>query len=397
MSGLLQEAFADRGDTERMRSLVQEMQERLGDGGDDRARAELDEAAARVLYLDERLEASLERLDRATAGFERAGARERFQRAISDRAYVLWLLGRRRESRMLFRGILALATEEGDLRSMSAAWIAIGLAAEDWRGGMESNLEAAVIARRGGYGGTEMVALANAAEAAVEFGDWPRADELLEDLRARPDLPSRLADALMMDAVLLAAYRGDRAAAEAALASVSDETAASGDPTMRAWHHRTIAVARLMVGDVDSGYEEAMIALDAEPTGPNAPMALWCAGRAALWLHDPDRVRAALDRGPALEGGWQGSTRRALEAGLEALEGQPRDAAAAYESFLAERVAKGDRFTHALATVDAVEVLPAELVPEGAVETARDFLERLGAEPLLARLARAGVREVSEA
>jgi hypothetical protein len=37
-------------------------------------------------------------------------------------------------------------------------------------------------------------------------------------------------------------------------------------------------------------------------------------------------------------------------------------------------------------TVDAVSVLPAELVPEGALETARPYLEELGAVPLLARL-----------
>jgi hypothetical protein len=38
-------------------------------------------------------------------------------------------------------------------------------------------------------------------------------------------------------------------------------------------------------------------------------------------------------------------------------------------------------------TIDAVGVLPEGLVPEGAVETARTFLEEIGAGALLAGLA----------
>ena len=53
---------------------------------------------------------------------------------------------------------------------------------------------------------------------------------------------------------------------------------------------------------------------------------------------------------------------------------------------LAGRLASGDRFTHALVTLDAVAVLPEDLVPEGAVETARAYLEELRAGALLARL-----------
>jgi hypothetical protein len=40
----------------------------------------------------------------------------------------------------------------------------------------------------------------------------------------------------------------------------------------------------------------------------------------------------------------------------------------------------------ALVTLDAVAVLPRELVPEGAVEAARAYLEDLRADALIARL-----------
>ncbi len=397
MAGLLVEVLSQLGRVDDLRPLVQEMRDRLGEGGDDRARAEVDEAVAHILYYDEDLEGCLERLDRCLAGFERTGARERFQHALSDRSYVLWLLGRRRESRIIHRGMLALATEEGDLRSMARASQAIGLAAEDGREGLERNLESAATARRGGYGGMEMISLANAVEAAIEFGEWARADDILADLQARPDLPPQLADLLKIDEALLAAYRGDAPAASAAIAGLSKATTESGDPTMRAWHHRALSVVRLMGGDVADAYEEGMRAIEAEPAGPNAPIALWFAGRAALWLGDAAKARAALDRASQEEGGWHATTRRALAAGLAALEGHSREGAAAYESFLAERIAKGDRFTHALATVDAVAVLPADLVPEGAVEVARAYLEELGAKPLLLRLVRANLADVSEA
>jgi hypothetical protein len=42
-------------------------------------------------------------------------------------------------------------------------------------------------------------------------------------------------------------------------------------------------------------------------------------------------------------------------------------------------------------TLDAVAVLPEELLPEGAVETARTYLEGLGAHGLLVRFARADI------
>ena len=77
---------------------------------------------------------------------------------------------------------------------------------------------------------------------------------------------------------------------------------------------------------------------------------------------------------------------------MDALEGRSRTAAATFDAVLAARLAAGDPFTHALITIDSVSVLPADLVPEGAVATARGYLEDLGATPLLARLTAAGAR-----
>ncbi len=65
-----------------------------------------------------------------------------------------------------------------------------------------------------------MNALANAAESAVELGEWEIADAMLARLREMPSLPSSLADLLALDEALLSAYRGADVEASAALASV---------------------------------------------------------------------------------------------------------------------------------------------------------------------------------
>jgi hypothetical protein len=350
-----------------------------------RARAELDNARAFLEYFDGSVGASLASLDRAVAGFEATKALERFRRVIGAKAYVLRMLGRRRESSILRQGILAVATVEGDLRSMSASMIDLGIGADELRDGLDLNLEAAAIARRGGYGQIEMTAMANAVEAAVETGAWQTADELLADLGERAELPAGVEDIITLGGALLAAYRGDADAAKTAIDGLTPQTT-QGDPTLRAWYHRALSLLAMMAGDVDQAYADGMSAVEVEPEGPNRAFAVWAAGQAAVWLGDAAKARAPLERTEPDDVTWELATRRAIEAGIAALEGHPQEAAAAFVGVLADRLARGDRFTHALVTVGAVEVLPPELIPQEAVETARAYLEDLGAAPLLARL-----------
>jgi class 3 adenylate cyclase/tetratricopeptide (TPR) repeat protein len=385
MMGVWVKALADEGRVQELRPIVELMQERLGSGGDELARAELAHATGIAHFFAEEMQECLHDMDRALAGFERMHAWERFRVVIPEKAYVMWRLGRRRESRLLQRGILALATEEGDLRSMTAASIALSLVADEPREIIERNLEAAEIARRGGYGPSEIVATANALEFTIDIGEWDRSVAMLADLRARPELPAEIADMVTMGDALLAAYRGDAVAARAMMDGLTDVTSRSEDPTLRAWVHRVLSVLALMEGDLQGAYREGMTSIDAEPEGPNHPAAVWCTGNAALWMGDATAARAPLERTEG-EASWEIATRRAIEAGIAALEGRPRDAAAIFDAVLAGRLARGDRFTHALMAIDAVAVLPAEHVPEGAVEAARAYLEGLAAAPLLTRL-----------
>jgi len=396
MMGELAEALGDRGFMEELREVAASMERILDDGGDDRARAELGIATAYVRYLDGDVEGSAAAIERALGGFERSRSWDRFRQAIGVRAYVLNGLGRDREAAILRRGILAVAQEEHDLQSVARVMLALALYRDEPSQVVEQSLAAAEIARRGGYGETEMTALANALESAVETGAWGTADELIADLGARAELPLGLVDTVRFGEVLLAAYRGDREAAAASLAAVSTETSDSGDPTVLAWFHRVRAVVALMAGDAIEAYDEAMTSIAKEPEGPNAVIAVSTGGHAALWLRDAAKARALLASAPATDLGWAVASRRAIEAGMLALDGRPREAARDFESVLAGRLAGDDRFSHAFITADAVAVLPIDDVPEGAVETARAYLEEIGAPPLLARLERPAVSASTE-
>jgi hypothetical protein len=345
------------------------------------------------MYFDGELDQCLAALDRALPAYERAGASDRFHRAIINRAGTLMGLGRHRESITLRRGILAIATEENDLRTAASVLVGLALEAGEWREALEQSLEAAALARRGGCGTPEMTALANAVEFAVETGAWSTADELLADLRSRPALPHQLADGILLDSALLAAYRGDQDGAQALLDQVSTETSKTVNSTMLAWYRRVCSVLRLLAGDLPAAFSEAIGALDAEAVeGPNSAVAASFAGRAALWLRDGDLARQALARFPVSDKAWDASARSALAAGVSALDGKQTEAAVAYDGVLSARLAADDPFTHALIALDATAVLPEHLVPEGAVASARAYLEELRAEALLSRLPSVSVR-----
>jgi len=394
--GVLASALGDQNQLDELRTLVERMHERLGEGGDDLARAELHHAVAIVRYFDGDYEACLASIELALPGFEGTRARDRFRKTIGEKTAVLGMVGRVREARLLIRGRLALATEENDLREMSAALGSAALWNPEIVEAVDGFMEAAAVARRGGYGESEMGALANGLEAAVEAGAWEVADRIIEDLRGRSDVPQAVLDTLALGAALLAAYRGDAAGAAGALARVSSETLSSPDPQIRAWVRRARAVLLLMGGDVDEACREARGAIEEDPSGLNVPLAVWTAGRAALWLCDPTEARAVVDAARDPEGGWAAASKRSYEAGIAALEGRAREAAATYEVLLRGRLAAGDRFAHAQVVTDMVAVLPPEHIPEEAVEAARSYLQEIGAVPLLARLTRSDVPAASE-
>ncbi len=90
-----------------------------------------------------------------------------------------------------------------------------------------------------------------------------------------------------------------------------------------------------------------------------------------------------------LRGEWVGNVRRSLEAAIAALDGRTEEAGAIYAEALKSWRTLQLPFDHAMTVVDALSVHDETILPDGAVDDARAFLQRIGAQPALARLDRA--------
>ncbi len=285
-------------------------------------------------------------------------------------------------------GVLAFAEETGSLRAVSEALMSRGifLIEDDPVAAMEAEFESAEAARRAGSRPTEVIALTNAVEAAVDLGRWRDAEEALATVGAM-EVSGTLADGIDLSTALLAAFRGNFAEAddrlEATTAKGSDHLAA------RTWYLRTRAMVELLRGDLDGAYTLGMEAIHADPAGMNTPNAVWDAARAALWMRDAARVQAAIDATAPLRGRWAAAIRTTLRAGLAAIEGRREESASAYQEALTEWDAMGCPIDHAYTAIDAITLLPNEPVAIEAAAQARARLEELGAKPLLERLAMA--------
>jgi hypothetical protein len=89
--------------------------------------------------------------------------------------------------------------------------------------------------------------------------------------------------------------------------------------------------------------------------------------------------------GPALD-----AERRSLVAGIAALEGRTADAVAGYREALRRFRELRSDFDHALCALEFALFVPHESEAHEAGEEARRIFERLGARPMLERLATAG-------
>ena len=351
-------------------------------------------ASTWVYFMQKDFQGCLRALEEALAGFESLGDGKRFLDAIGSRAYVLRVMGRTQEAGMLARGCVETVRRGGDLRQLaeSLGAAAIVLNDDDPRAALDAELEAISVARQGGYGSVEVAALVNAVESAVELGEWVVADGMLVWLRDLPSLPTTEADYLSIDEALLAAYRGEREAAVAALSSVRRPDAM----TVVHWVPRVRSVVLTQGGDPDAGYDAAMASIAEEASGGNAGLALWSAGRAALWSAEgqplaAERVRRAMQATTSQRGAWIMNVRASLEAAVAGLEGRREEAIDGYANALKTWTAMELPFDHAMTVGDAVTVLGADALPPGAVDLAAAFLEEIGAAPLLARFARASV------
>ena len=360
----------------------------LAEKGDDPARAELYSRIAETHWVVGSSEAALEWAERALALAEKLDLQELFAEALSTRGAALFALGRRREAMMLLEGILAFAEKTGSHRARADALMSLGivLIEDDQQAGLKAELDSAEAARKAGSRPLEALALANAAEAAVDLGRWVDADAALAAL-SEMDLTGFLADGVALSAAILAAYRGDFAGADERLEGTSSMDA--DFLASRTWYLRSRSLVALLRGDLEGAYASGMEAVHADPAGMNTPSSVWDASQAAMWMRDAVKVRETLEATAPLNGRWAATVKTTMRAGLAALEGRSEEASSGFREALDAWLAIDSPIDHAFTAIDAMTLLPGTQVAIEAAEQARATLTQLGAKPLLERLAMA--------
>jgi len=197
------------------------------------------------------------------------------------------------------------------------------------------------------------------------------------------------AAALDLTHAMLLAHRGDPAGALGDLARLEESPDVSWHMVQtRAWFHRVRGLCRFLAGDDAAAYSDATTAIEFEPLGGNAPMAVWVAAQSACSLRDPDRLAAAIEQMTSMRGPWIAAVRATADGALAVL-GDPSDSQGLTGS-VEGWTALGMPLDHALATLCAVRVLPPEQAPVEQVARARDYLSGLRAASLLRLLDEVG-------
>ena len=362
--------------------------DQLPDDADDRTRGLLFTRLAEAAHWAGDVEQSLQYIEVALAAAERLGSLELFADALSEKSNGLFSLGRHREALVLCNAAVAAATETGSHagRAISLLSLSVQVGENSPRAAYDISLEAASAARRAGISSMEQVTLANAAEAAVDAGEFDDAGRLLDDLYGRAK-DAFLRSGLLFTMATLAAYRGDAEGSAAHLADV--ESRMQIEDRMiheRTWHLRASSLVSLINGDPEGSFARGMEAVRIEPAGMNAPNALAGSAHAAAWLRDGKKLTECITGMRALIGPWIQRHRRAAEAALAALDGRVSEATVAIADVMAEWRRENLPLDHAWCVVDALAVLPGGSVPAEEIEHAKATCMRLQATPLLARL-----------
>jgi len=303
-------------------------------------------------------------------------------------------LGRIREAIVTLVGAVSAATSNAwpDAELRARVNLSYAAAGDDPRLASQVAREGLALARHLGLRGYGFYLLGNAAELAVQMGDWDWALAQLDDAVAaiHTDFTAQMRRAQIRG------LRGveveeefDRVAAF--LADSSEVQARASLDEVRA----EVALAR---GDFTEAHRLAkqsyMQNIAPDSTAPRT------AGRTAAWLGKQDDARDALDLLARQPGRVSGVVRREIEAALAALDGRRAESLAGFVDAGRRWHELGAEFEAAICALDLVIMLGAT-TPEAraAAEEAAALFRRLGAEPMLERLneAASGTRQTSPA
>ncbi|MEA2609680.1 MAG: hypothetical protein QOJ75_1923, partial [Chloroflexota bacterium] len=358
------------------------------------------EAGARLMIAFARAHAAMDDAEHTLVWGERAiivGERldlvEVIVMSLHARGSALVKLNRYREGMILIRGAGELAQAHG-LLDAETRWRTLTTFMSQWddpRAGLEAGRAGQALAERVGSRSLSMLMVGNSVSCATRLGEWDWATKLLEEW-ATIEIPLAARIELTADRVILDALRGNDPAE--AIASMESMIVGLTDPQYNSYRQTAVGWAALATGRLPEVQVAARAASAA--TSYFGPMALPLAARAALWDGDTGSIRELLEEMRRVT--WRGSALDAdvvtVRAGLAALEGRPGESLTLYRDALKAWRGLGLEWDEALCAIDMATVLdPAEPEVRAAAEGARTILARIGAKPMLERLAEAVARK----
>ncbi len=310
--------------------------------------------------------------------------------ALSTMAGILYRMDRPRQALITLRGTHAMAVANGlvEVDRNTRTSLTFYEQFADPRAGLTMAKEGLEIASRRGsliYG---FLMVGNACSCAIRIGEWDWAAALIDEWLANDSGFEYFVEMYVYRAILTSMRGGDPsddlAEAERLAPAIKGDTQyLSYVAWGRAW-------AAFTKGEFDEARRQAVSG--AETTNYFASISLPLGARASLWAGDVAAGGAILDQINGLVGRGRAIALDAvtMRAGLAAREGRRADAIAGYREALRGWRQLGLAFDEAMAAIDLAALLdPSEremAEAPAAIETARETLARLGAQPLLARL-----------
>ena len=358
----------------------------FADLGDDPALALLFGQRARVGFFSGDNRRAIEMADRALEVAEREGLTALLADTLISKGSALSNLGRVQEGVGVIEIGERIATSAGLtatlLRGLNNRSVSLGEI--DPTAAIEASAAGLAEARRVGLRFWVLGFSVGVGYAALMLGDWDRAEAALsEALADDPDPEDRLS--VLSNFVLLRAYRGDDVST--LLAELTRLTEATMDPVLVSSLHEARGAAALASGRLSEAYAEKMTA--AEVGGVNITTHWAQAARAALWAGDTTGANTALETLEAA--GFRVPTAEArtvtIRAGLAAAVGDEAAAIRLYRDALRHWRDLRIEFEEALCGMDmAILLEPSNPDVRAAADSARSFLIRVHATPLLDRL-----------
>jgi tetratricopeptide (TPR) repeat protein len=309
--------------------------------------------------------------------------------ALINRALVLSFAGRHYEPDAILRGVLPLTESNGlvwpQLRALNN--LAAGMINDDPRTAERLIQQGIELSRRTGSLGTLVYFRGSLAETQLVLGKWVELEALIEELGGTDMADANLFEYHQTKAVFHA-YRGQHAEARAIIDALQPQLAQTSLYDMVGQQEWVEARIAALAGDLDHAHRLAATGMSNPSSMPAIHCAEW-ATRAALWLGDEARARAAVERLDELRrpGRVIRAFKQEMRAGLHALEGRRAEALAGYRDALSAWRDLDVPLYLGLCLVDFASLVPpSEPEAAAAADEARELWSALGSAPLLARL-----------